>query len=64
MSSQAKKFKNRKEKTKMIKLDDLGKASGGGSSFFKLEDGQSKRVMNIVAERVTFLSSKKQNDNN
>ena len=28
------------------------------------ENGQSKRVMNIVAERVTFLSSKKQNDNN
>ena len=28
----------------MIKLDDLGKTSGGGSSFFKLEDGQSKRV--------------------
>ena len=28
------------------------------------ENGQSKRVMNIVAERVSFLSSKKQNDSN
>lgn len=28
----------------MVKLEDLGKSNGGGGSWFKLDDGQSKRV--------------------
>ena len=43
---------------------DIIGVKGRISTELIAENGQSKRVMNIVAERVTFLSSKKQNDNN
>ena len=50
MSSRAKQTKQihrpRKEKFKMsrVNLADAGKYTGGGGSFFKLEDGEKKNV--------------------
>ena len=52
-----------KNTTEYCHKGDLIAVRGRISTELIAENGQRKRVMNIVAERITFLSSKNENGN-